>query len=46
MECPKCRSKNIFKRTYRPRIISKINGLRIEPKFYYCVDCGHEFNIK
>lgn len=46
IECPICKSKNIFKREYQPRIISKINGYRIEAKFYYCMDCGQEFNIK
>lgn len=46
IKCPKCNSTNVFRRTYQPRVISKINGLRIEPKFYCCIDCGKEFNIK
>ena len=46
IKCPICKSTNIFKRTYQPRIISKLNGLRIEAKPYYCINCGQEFNIK
>lgn len=45
IKCPKCNNTNILK--LKSRLYTKKSfKLDFEPKFYHCLSCGKDFNIK
>ena len=44
MECPKCKSKNIYY-TKVNRYVNQ-NGKVFDLKRYFCLDCNHNFDFK
>lgn len=43
MECPKCKSKNIFFTKVNRKVNSRGEVRRL--KRYFCIDCGHNFDF-